>query len=61
MATIVDLWWTAIVDSGRHKLIIMTLLRLHLKVVSPNHFKVNGVSIESVRTPGGVLGGFQSF
>ena len=40
---------------------VMTSLRLHVKVVSQNHFKVNSVSVESVRTPGGILGGFQSF
>ena len=35
----------------------MTSLRLHLKVVSLNHYKVNSVSVESIRTPGVVLGG----
>ena len=35
---------------------VMTSLRLHLKVVSLNHFKVNIVSFESIRTPGGVYG-----
>ena len=35
----------------------MRSLRLHLKVVSLNHYKVNSVSIVSVRTPRGVLGG----
>ena len=38
----------------------MTSLRLHHKVVGLNHYKVNSVSIESVRTPGEVSGGFQS-
>ena len=30
---------------------VMTSLRLHLKVVSLNHYKVNSVYIESIRTP----------
>ena len=34
----------------------MTSLSLHLTVVRLNHYKVNSVSNESVRTPGGVLG-----
>ena len=34
---------------------VMTSLTLHVKVVSLNHFKVNSVSIESARTPGGVV------
>ena len=34
----------------------MMSLRLHLKVVSLNHYKFNSVSIEAVRTPGGVSG-----
>ena len=38
----------------------MTSLRLHLKVVSLNHYKVNSVSFVSVRTPRGNLGGFWS-
>ena len=38
----------------------MTSLGLHLKVVSLNHYEVNSVSIESIRTPEGVLGVFQS-
>ena len=29
----------------------MTSLRLHLNVVRLNHYKVNSVSIESIRTP----------
>ena len=31
---------------------VMTSLRLHLKVVSLNHYKVNSVYIESIRTTG---------
>ena len=38
---------------------VMTSLRRHLKDVSLNHYKINSVSIESVRTPWGVLGVFQ--
>ena len=39
----------------------MTSLRLHLKDVSLNHYKVNGVLIEFKRTSGVVLGGIPKF
>ena len=38
----------------------MTSLRLHLSDVSRNHYKVNCVSNESIRTPGAVVVGFQT-